>query len=190
MDGFHCQLVSDIFRQRYEMFRYTRHWNGSHCSKSRVISIFSPMEPAATLTCLARLCGWGVGAVASHTPWTTHPIGSGILPGECQTIARAELKAVLEALTAAWEHQCPFSISCDSQIVVDKLHYMQKHPNHEWHVRIKNHDILNAISSMMRITADLLCYVSKVCSHQHDSAAQTDPEEWCFRCNDHADSLA
>ena len=137
-----------------------------------------------------RLCSWGVGVSANSDPWTVHPIGNGILQGECQTIARAELFAALEALTAAWEHQCPFSIWCDSQIVVNKLRYMQATPSHSWSCRTKNHDLLNAIASLMRQVGPLLCHVSKVCSHQADTAAHDEVEAWCFRSNDCADSIA
>ena len=137
-----------------------------------------------------RLCSWGVVVVDSHTPGATLPIANGILHGLCQTIARAELKAVLEALNAAWRHQCPFSIWCDSQIVVDKLRYIHQNLHHIWPGKIKNHDLLNSIASMLRQVSPHLKYINKVSSHQDLRQADDDIDDWCFRCNYQADSLA
>ena len=144
-------------------------------------------DPADPIT---RLCSWGVVAYHSHDHWTPHPIGSGLLTGPIQTIVRAEWKAVLEALTSAWMHQKPFTIWCDNQSVYDKLRAMQSTPGRQWSSKVKNHDLLNAVSTLVQQCSRYLRHVSKVCSHQDSRFASTEVDTWCFRGNDHADALA
>ena len=137
-----------------------------------------------------RLCAWGVIVRTSSDPWTSQPIGHGILPGPSQTVVRAELQAILEACVSGWRSQCRFSLWCDSQVAVDKVKQMQKQPHMSWPSKVKNHDLLNAISNVLGQCSHLLVSVCKVCSHQDSALVTNLVDEWCFQANDHADSIA
>ena len=137
-----------------------------------------------------RICAWGVIVRPSSDPHTSQPIGHGILPGQFQTVVRAELHAALEACVSAWAQQRKFSLWCDSQIVVDKLKQMQQQPHTYWPPKTKNHDLLNALSNVLGQCGQLLVKVCKVCSHQDERFSSNDVDAWCFAANDHADSIA
>ena len=137
-----------------------------------------------------RITMWGVVAFTDDALDTPKPVCNGVLPGMCQTVVRAELKAVIEALCAAWTCQLPFSLWIDNQLVYDRLRYLQNHPDHTWPSKVKNHDLLNSLSNLMHQCSGLLKHVTKVCSHQQTIGASDPVETWAFQGNDAADGLA
>ena len=116
---------------------------------------------------------------------------SGLLPGPTQTVLRAELKAVLEALTFAWRFQKPFSLWVDNQQVVDKYFFkIQEHPDRTWTRKIKNHDLVSCIANLMHQCRFLVQRISQVYSHQGQAGASDAVDEWCFRGSSEADRIA
>ena len=137
-----------------------------------------------------RWCAWGVCCVLPGEWWTFHPVASGVLQGRSQSIVRAELTAVLEALINAWYVQCQFTLWIDNQGVVNNVLYMVQHPDHHWTGRTKNHDLLNLIAMLVRHLGSKLLAVHKVTSHQQHVKAEDAAELWAFSGNDAADALA
>ena len=138
----------------------------------------------------ARMTMWGVVAFTDNSLDTPQPVCNGVLPGMCQTVVRAEMTAVIEALCAAWTAQVPFSLWIDNQLVYDRLKFLQSHPEYTWPSKVKNHDLLNSLSNLMHQCQGLLRHVTKVVSHQNSLGATDLVEAWSFKGNDAADALA
>ena len=138
----------------------------------------------------ARLCSWGVAVATSRQMSTFQAAASGILMGSLQTIVRAELQAVHEALRLAFTQGIPFWLWVDNQLVYRQLTYMYRFPYTQWGGRTCNHDLLNQIAVLLGTLHHLCHGIQKVCSHQDATQAQDEAEEWSFQGNDFADKLA
>ena len=138
----------------------------------------------------SRLCSWGVAVAMNTSMQHFQAVACGLLQGQLQTIVRAELQAVLEALSHAFQCGVPFWLWVDNQLVYRQLIFMHRFPYTEWSGRTCNHDLLNRISILLSQVRTLCQGIQKVCSHQDISLAQDEAEEWSFAGNDFADKLA
>ena len=138
----------------------------------------------------ARVCAWGVTCCYAPDLWTFHPVANSILVGPWQTIVRAEFRAVIEAFRQGFLLGSFFWVWIDNQHVYQITKYILAHPHTEWSGRVRNHDLLNALSAVVSQCLSLCKGVQKVCSHQHLPGAEDPAELWSFVGNNSADSLA
>ena len=138
-------------------------------------------------TCSDPKCGWTALAAWSFVdPASGLCVGSGPLPGWPQTIARAELWAVVQILTWGADLHGDLHIWCDSQSTVDCFRVLQQHgaPLAHW----ANADLWHLLQhALARSVASI--WIHKVASHgkaEGDSALV----DWCTQWNAKADSEA
>ena len=138
----------------------------------------------------ARLCAWGVTCCFAPDLWTFYPVVSNVLQGPWQTVVRAEFQAVIEAFRRGFLLGQPFWVWIDNQHVHQMALYALAHPHTEWSGKVRNHDLLNALSAVASQARHFCQGVQKVCSHQNSLGAQDPAERWSLAGNDSADALA
>ncbi len=137
---------------------------------------------------IARLASWGV-VVGDLETMQTWPVASGGVPGICQTILRAELIAVISACQFAIQCGRQCSLCIDNDLVFRRVRRYQRKecwfkPNQ------KDVDLWEALYLAIRRLGPKLDVVIKVCSHQCNSNASDEVEQWCFQGNAAADAVA
>eukprot|EP00435_Cladocopium_sp_Y103_P056788 s2429_g19.t1 len=124
----------------------------------------------------ARICGWGVVQAHPHDLWSFCPVASGCLPGQHQTVVRAEITAATAAAHDAARKDHPFCLWSDNARVVSLLQQMFAMPDHQWNTKTANHDLINELTSLFREVAHLCKGIFKVASHQQTKASTKPPE--------------
>eukprot|EP00438_Fugacium_kawagutii_P036189 Skav232976 [mRNA] locus=scaffold1735:439408:443451:- [translate_table: standard] len=134
-----------------------------------------------------RLAAWGVvQAVGPLEDYVFQPIAEGGVPGQWQTVLRAEILAVICAARRSVEAAIPVRIWCDNAVVVRRVKAMQQQrfvpkpskPDHDLWIQL-----YEAVQSL-----PVHSCICKVGSHQRRG---DDPvENWTFDGNDAADALA
>ena len=137
-----------------------------------------------------RICSWGVVVADPRDMWQFHAIASGVLPGRCQSIVRAEMLAVHEALVYIWQMQCSATVWIDNQGVLKAAQLALDHPEKVWTSKTRNHDLLNSITTLIHNVKTQGITFCKVSSHQDQSLAEEAAERWAFHGNDCADTVA
>ena len=137
-----------------------------------------------------RLCSWGVTVANPQDLWEFRAATSGVLFGRSQSIVRAELTALLEALRLVWKYQCAATIWLDNLGVYKQACFARNHPDHVWRCTVKNHDLLNTLCNWIRQIGPQRLQFRKVMSHQDNKGAEDAAELWAFEGNSQADAVA
>eukprot|EP00438_Fugacium_kawagutii_P003264 Skav236365 [mRNA] locus=scaffold1770:35721:37823:+ [translate_table: standard] len=154
-------------------------------SELHIFTDGSCLSPACQYS---RLAGWGF-VVADDSFHAFHPTASGILSGWVQTILRAEITAVLSAMSFIRLVQKPAYLWIDNWTLYRRLcKFMTSagfvKPNQ------KDSDLWRQLQLAVELTRPFLVAVSHVFSHQKLDSNQSDLDNWVFRGNSAADTTA
>eukprot|EP00438_Fugacium_kawagutii_P035848 Skav205416 [mRNA] locus=scaffold582:123310:125493:- [translate_table: standard] len=136
-----------------------------------------------------RLVAWSVVASDGSVfpSQSTHVVAQGGVPGQWQSVLRAELTAMLSALSFASKCGKSCRVWCDNALVVDRCHIIQRDALYLTNMS-PGHDLWELLVEAIRtFPADL--EVIKVASHQ-DVTTANDLELWAFQGNEAADRAA
>ncbi len=138
------------------------------------------MDPAIPMV---RLAAWSVVLATSHE---FLPLSMGGLPGQWQTVLRAEITAVISALEWSQGKGINIHIWCDNDTVVKRFRRFQRH--NTWvKSTAPDHDLWNRMMTALANHAEQC--VIKVDSHQ-DMTIADHFQTWAFSGNTAADNLA
>eukprot|EP00438_Fugacium_kawagutii_P001377 Skav209295 [mRNA] locus=scaffold994:15616:25217:+ [translate_table: standard] len=141
----------------------------------------SPQEP------VVRLAAWSV--VQSIGMWdeARHQlISHGGVPGQWQTIQRAEITAVLSALRTGIRMQRAVRIWCDNALVVRRFQAMQR-GSFQVHPSQADHDLWQLMHELLQ-QSHVDTTICKVYSHQ--TFGEDELDNWAFAGNAAADMAA
>eukprot|EP00438_Fugacium_kawagutii_P025911 Skav228848 [mRNA] locus=scaffold4472:1077:5912:+ [translate_table: standard] len=130
-----------------------------------------------------KLAAW---SVVNAT--TGQPVSMGPLAGLAQTIARAELTAILAALRWVAHHQRETCIWSDSRSTVRVLQLIRRLgfvPDH-----LRNLDLWQALWEVLQQCEQVTLWIRWIPSHIQRSQTEDAFEDWISRWNDYADALA
>lgn len=170
----------------------TTDWHNLHVKLPHTLDLFTDGSCKSPHDCLSRLASWGV---ACYTPEETQeftPISGGVVPGIIQTTTRAEFMATCSAVKFAIKMKLPFRLWVDNQQVWKTL-TRTLHATHEPYQvtnKVKNHDLINELGTLMYIARQHCQHVVKVCSHQTHGDGEPWETRWSWRGNDAADHVA
>ena len=145
------------------------------------------IDPKCPLT---RMVAWGVVLAGAHPQQPHTPLAWGGVPGQLQTVVRAELFAFVSALLYAQNHLRTKGHTCaiwsDCEIIVRRARALQQGLM-QIHSAMADHDLWQVVEAI--IPAEELCQVYHIKSHQ---AYQDDLAwiQWACSANDAADKLA
>lgn len=135
---------------------------------------------------MARLVGWSVVLAGATLQDDAVVVASGGVPGLWQTVARAELTALVSAVTFARQQGTPCRVWSDNQGVVTRAQSIQ-----EGTCRVQSN---MADHDLWQVLVELLdgmqqCEFQPIRSHQviEDQPAW---KQWAFMNNNHADAQA
>ena len=166
--------VSDFKRKLLKIPDSTREWE-------HVLTDGTAMDPAIPMV---RLAAWSVVLATSHQ---FLPLSTGGLPGQWQTVLRAEITAVISALEWSQGKGINIRIWCDNDTVVKRFRRFQRH--HTWvKSTAPDHDLWNRMMTALANHAGQ-CVTIKVDSHQ-DMTIADHFQTWAFNGNTAADNLA
>ena len=131
-----------------------------------------------------RLTAWAV-VIAVSDQYV--PLSMGGLPGQWQTVLRAEITAVISVMEWSQFQQNNIRIWCDNDTVVKRFRKFQKNPV-ETKLTAPDHDLWNRLLEAIRNHKGQ-CKIIKVDSHQDQSQADHF-QEWAFKGNEAADRMA
>ena len=132
----------------------------------------------------ARLVAWS--AVVSTSQETT-PLAMGGVPGQWQSVLRAEITAVISALEWTKHINKDIRIWCDNDTVVKEFRKFQQ--KQTWTKPTGcDHDLWNRMKHAIA-THPGKCIIIKVDSHQDETIADTF-QQWVFAGNNAADTIA
>ena len=136
----------------------------------------------------ARLAMWGV-ALGQIESDSFVGVSGGLVPGWCQTALRGEIWAVISACKFAFHANRTFELFIDNDVVYRRVRRFRKrkyvyHPNH------KDGDLWVVLFQWIESTRATLKNVTKVVSHQNVELARNAGEEWIWKGNAAADSVA
>ena len=158
---------------------------GFSCN-SEVVYIFTDGSANPSALPNVRLSSWGF--VVAHTVYGQfQPWVSGVTPGPCHSIARAETFAVLIALQSfRYLHIC-----CDNKGDVTRMRFLLANPflPLKWRGH-PNFDLWSQIAQLIITRPAGMVQVSKVKSHLHLDTIQDPWVRWIFLGNARADTLA
>ena len=134
--------------------------------------------------------------IASTASWsvvnstTGNVVGAGLLPGVTQSIARAELFAILVA--AAWcrRHAVPVMLWSDSASTVRLVRQMLQGSWNPSSSNFSNLDLWNRLSAIIEEIPENFFQICWVPSHLDDVACTDSFEEWIAHWNGVADDIA
>lgn len=181
-------------RDYHQILQDTPDTTGQHLLPDDDLSshfeVFTDGSCRTPANALTRFATWGV-VVSSQQSSEFWPLSSGVVPGVIQTITRAELMAIKSAFRFGARIGGTFRIWTDNQFVFRIVERMIQAPYvFVWPVQKPNHDIINDILLLVRITACKCVGIVKVCSHA-DSTLEPDAIiRWAFRGNQAADECA
>lgn len=136
-----------------------------------------------------RLCAWAVVISSEDDRWDFQPLSQGLLPGMLQTVVRAELTAVISALSYAIQVGRSIRIWTDNQFVCDTIRTMMQ-TSFVVDRQKPNHDLLAVLHVLIHQAGNSLQGVVKVVSHQQVHLGLTPTERWVIAGNDAADNVA
>ena len=144
------------------------------------------LEPSCAYS---RVSYWGVSIASDEDPWVFRPLSAGLVPGWQQSAMRAELYAVLSALTFIASVQRPARLWIDNQRALSGLLALI---NNEVTVPVnrKNADIWQSIHDIVPTCRSLVLGVHKVTSHQGPEGLTNPYERWAATGNSAVDRLA
>ena len=132
----------------------------------------------------ARLVAWS--AVVSTSQETT-PLAMGGVPGQWQSVLRAEITAVISALEWTKHINKDIRIWCDNDTVVKEFRKFQQ--KQTWTKPTGcDHDLWNRMKHAIA-THPGKCTIIKIDSHQDETIADTF-QQWVFAGNNAADTIA
>eukprot|EP00435_Cladocopium_sp_Y103_P015856 s1818_g3.t3 len=137
---------------------------------------------------LCKLASWGV-VLGSVDTMEFQPVSNGLLPGWCQTAARAEVVAALSACEFSWRVQRPCFLWVDNDRVYRKL-LRFKRGQCRVGINQKDADLWGKLAEVVSRLGPLLMGVGKVVSHQDIQTARDEAEEFLFKGNAAADATA
>ena len=137
-----------------------------------------------------RFASWSVcRANPDVTLQDSEVITAGALPGILQSAFRAELYAVLRAISWAVDNSCKIRLWTDCQGVVTKLQRLlsgtwkpQPNSNHS--------DLWEQIVDLVEVLTPAACRITKVAAHQPVATSSSPLETWAFLHNSLADRAA
>eukprot|EP00438_Fugacium_kawagutii_P010614 Skav227438 [mRNA] locus=scaffold203:353322:355775:- [translate_table: standard] len=133
----------------------------------------------------ARLVAWSMIRAGETHVHDAKRLAAGGVPGQWQTVARAELTAMLSAVTYAVHSQKPCAIWCDNQGVVSKITRIQQGTLRVTN-KINDHDLWSQIADLLP-QAEVT--FQPIRSHQC-SEGEEEWKIWAFSHNDLADKQA
>eukprot|EP00438_Fugacium_kawagutii_P011445 Skav223455 [mRNA] locus=scaffold184:98175:103062:- [translate_table: standard] len=148
-----------------------------------VIDLFvdgTGLEPG--LPC-ARLVAWGVIVAGPTTQDSAQRLSSGGVPGQWQTVARAELMALLSAIAFAVTCSKPVRIWSDNQAVANRAHAISTNMFSVTN-KIADHDLWQQVADLLAGAHDVT--FQQIRSHQCIDS-QPEWKQWAFIHNNLAD---
>ena len=134
-----------------------------------------------------KLAMWGV-ACGSIAEDSFVGIANGLVQGQLQTVVRAEITAVISASKYVAVYPKPFWLFIDNELVFKRV---QRFLNSATvGQRQKDSDLWMALAVWFSRVKHLCKAVVKVTSHQNLDTAINEAEEWIYRGNNAADSVA
>ena len=139
---------------------------------------------------LTRLVAWGVVLAGSHPQEAHIPLAWGGVPGQLQTVVRAELFAFVAALMYAKDHLCTpgttSAIWSDCEFIIRRARAIQQ-GSLLIHSAMSDHDLWAVVQEIL--PQEEQCQLYHIKSHQ---AYQDELEwiQWACSANDAADRLA
>lgn len=155
-------------------------------SEHSVVDLFADGAGKDPSVPAARLVAWGVIIAGQTQQDSAQPLSSGGVPGQWQTVGRAELTAVLSALKFAMLTEKQVRIWCDNEAVIQRAMKIQQGQFHVTN-KITDHDLWIQVDEQLRALPN--CVLQPIRSHQQYEGAQ-EWQKWAFRHNDYADREA
>eukprot|EP00438_Fugacium_kawagutii_P032771 Skav206040 [mRNA] locus=scaffold1314:836404:840515:- [translate_table: standard] len=162
-------------------------WTPLHSTSGHPVDLFtdgtclSPNEP------VVRLAAWSVVQAVGVDAQLSHPvIAAGGVPGQWQTIQRAEIAAVIHAVLASHESSQPVRIWCDNALVVRRFRSLQSHST-VYHPAQPDHDLWNRLGEAI---SSCPCDISIHKVYSHQQSTDDDIDNWLFAGNEAADAAA
>ena len=172
------------FRENLQEIRdTTRKWEPVEMSTEWVDAFTdgTAIDPAIPVV---RLAAWSVVLATANEHL---PLAMGGLPGQWQTVLRAEITAVISALEWSQEANRSLRIWCDNETVVNKFRRFQK-SFEEIKPTAPDHDLWGRMMNAIQNHPGQ-CVIIKVDSHQDQTSADSF-QAWAFNGNEAADKLA
>lgn len=134
------------------------------------------------------IASWGV-VCADLENDVFQEVSQGPLQGLHQTIFRAECVAVISAVKFGLHARKPFWIWVDNLQVYNLMKAIRLGRPVPIHNGMKDCDLISEMCDLLRqaMVESLFEDVSKVCSHQDHTLAESNVQRWVFRGNDAAD---
>eukprot|EP00438_Fugacium_kawagutii_P020503 Skav212680 [mRNA] locus=scaffold1930:37420:38788:- [translate_table: standard] len=134
----------------------------------------------------ARLVAWGTIVAGQTSQEVPQMLSHGGVPGQWQTVHRAELSALLSAVIYAQVIGIPVRVWCDNQAVIQRAIAIQTHAckvgNH-----MNDHDLWARVEDVLHRATNIS--FQPIRSHQVEDD-QPDWKVWAFRSNTFADETA
>ena len=135
-----------------------------------------------------RVSAWAVVLASVDGPGSSQIVDHGPLPGILQSSYRAEIFAILRALSLARFCRGTVYLWTDCKAVVTRLRRIQQgmpvKPNS------KHADLWMQIADILQTFEMLRVVVTRVAAHQHSDQATGPLQDWCFVNNGFADKAA
>eukprot|EP00438_Fugacium_kawagutii_P027016 Skav232514 [mRNA] locus=scaffold1096:710531:712861:+ [translate_table: standard] len=156
---------------------------------TNVLDLFTDGTGVGPTVPAVRLVAWAVVCSDSSAfpVQRAQPVAQGGVPGQWQTVLRAEATALLAAISFASRLGKPCRIWCDNDLVVKRCRKIQRGQFRITRL-ITDHDLWEQLAEMLR-RCPCSVEIIKVASHQTVENA-SDLEAWVFAGNDAADRAA
>eukprot|EP00438_Fugacium_kawagutii_P004347 Skav207884 [mRNA] locus=scaffold664:543979:548393:- [translate_table: standard] len=178
-----------VFRSRCQQIPDEHlEWCIPHRMPRDTLHLFTDGGCEAPTSPYAKLATWGV-VLADVDHDMSTALANGLVPGWLQTALRGEITAVSSAIAFAVWSRRPFVLWVDNDVVVKRIRALAK-PKAWIKPNQKDSDLWARVLGYLRQAGSLMLGVCKVVSHQDRCKARDEVEDWVFRNNAFADSVA
>ena len=135
-----------------------------------------------------RVSAWAVVLASVEGLQDSRVLDSGPLPGLLQSSYRAEIFAILRALTIASASRAKIFLWTDCKAVVKRLRRLLN--GYPVKPNSKHSDLWDCIADILQNLNANQVVITRVAAHQHSDHATGPLQEWCFTNNGFADKAA